>query len=209
MDFNPPNPYSEKEVPSERNAPRPLISWGITMATLVAIKRNIETDRDFIKIDSINIGISDGDIMDSLPAILVEISSIETMRFGFNAIDEVEPRQLVLRSHGEIKIDIIARQVTEMWTLRDYITQLYLMHELQEEPMFFPGQGRSYINLGFKPGKLKWSSASGQENLEAGRDREHIVSSTTIEFEADHAFEYDLKRVTELDINAIPTSFEL
>lgn len=208
-DFNAPNPYSELEVPNERVAPRPLISWGIVMATIVALVNNVKTDRNFIGIDSINIGIDDGDIMSSLPGVIIDLKSIKTMRFGFNSIDFTDPRNMVLRSTGELKLDIIARTVTEMWTLRDYITQLYLMHELQEEPFFFPGMGRSYIGLNYQPGTMSWTSPSKQENHEAGRDEDHIVSTTNIGFEANHKFEYDLKRITDIDINAIPTSFEL
>ena len=207
MDWNSPNLYSEREVPTERVAPRPLISWGIAMATIVALKTNIENDRNFIGINAINVGIEDGDIMASLPAVVVSISNIKTMRFGFNAIDETDPRKMVLRSTGEVKLEVIARNVTSMWTLRDYITQLYLMHELQEEPFFFPGMGRSYVGMNYRPGVMQWSSASKQENYEAGRDQDHIVSSTDIPFEAEHKFEYDLKRITDLDIEAIPTSF--
>lgn len=211
MDINPPNPYAtdNDDLRGLDRMPRPLISWGISMATLSSLKKNIEADRNFLAVDKINIGIADADVISALPAIILDIRNIKNMRSGFTSNDLTDPREMVLFSTGSIDIQIIARRLPEMWTLRDYITQLFLMYELYEEPFFLPGEQRSYVGLSYKPGAIEWSPPSEEENYEAGRDEAHVVSKTTIEFHATHRLAYDLVRMTGIDIEAIPLSYQL
>lgn len=190
--------------------PNPLVSWGITIAALGSLQDNLKEGKPQYGFGKMHVGVNFPYTEQTFPAIVMGINSLEVMHAGFYSAELTEPRNEVLKSSGEIGIDVYARNSSQLMTIVDYITGCYLLNMFDRNQMFYPGLDRSWIGMLYGGGAINWSPFALKSHDYTGKTYERLFeTSTSIKFAAEHHVSVDLARITGVDIEAVPLNFEI
>lgn len=199
----------EREIPPAQQLPRPVILWGIIAATTASFKDSFEDAKHLIGLDYIKITPAFSMGQEELPALQVGVSNLEVEASGlypthiYNDHYDRDGEEIVLRSSGKINLDIYTSSPTRTITLQDFITQIYLLNVLFGDAFYYPGSSREYVNMVYEPGHISWGQIT-KENLPYNETAAYWRVTGSFEFRAEHHAFYGLKRVTGVDIHAIP-----
>ncbi len=170
-------------------AHKPFITWGIMVAAISGMEDHFRRNMGNLGLSDLNISVNFPYKEQIYPNIILSFNSIEISQSGLFSGEMTDPVSSLLKSSGEIGVQIWSESHNQLMSLVDFVTQGYLMTLFEKTALFHPELDKSYVNMMYGGGKLSWSSFSLAETPDSSESQNRAFStSTSFPLIAEHHF---------------------